>query len=155
MARKPRSSKAKGAVARPGVRAGNNDFEGDVVREFLDRLLELDAQAASEMGAAMKAVRGIRGEQDIVFEEADAAGIPKKALRAHLKVARLEKQMDKIREKLEPAAQDDFDKLSQALGHLEGTPLGRAAVEREQGRPPAAEESNVVPLAGREPEGRA
>ena len=76
----------------------------------------------------MNRCQKIRGSMDVVYEEAKALGIPKKVLKAHVDLRRLEAKKAKLVEKLTDEEVDDFQAMADALGDFATLPLGMAAV---------------------------
>lgn len=103
------------------------------VKEFVGRVENLLDDLASERGKYMNACKPIHEDIKEVYVEAKEAGIPTKALKAAVKMREYERKKDAEREKLDSPDQDELDRIRMALGDLEGTPLGDAAVAHAQG----------------------
>ena len=103
---------------------GNNSFDGDKVRSFLDRLVTLEDEKQKNFAS----IRGQFGaDKNQVLEEAKGEGIPKGTLKNKLREILLERKAQKIRDDMESEEQALFDELSAALGDYFETPLGQAA----------------------------
>ncbi len=108
-----------------------NGFDAQKTQSFVDRIEALDRQKESERGAFMATCREIEDDKNEILEEAKGAGIPTKALKRVLKTRALERKVEAIRDALEDDEQDTFDLIRQALGDLQDTPLGQAALEKK------------------------
>jgi uncharacterized protein (UPF0335 family) len=86
-----------------------------------------------EIGALHAGIAGdvasLRVDIKDTYDKAKDVGIPIKALKAAIKVKRLEEAMDQD-------VSEDYDQIRHALGDLADTPLGQAAMgERRTGDP--------------------
>lgn len=113
---------------------GNGKFDPTKTKEFVSRIESLHGDLLSERGSYMQTCKGIRDDIAIVLDEAKEAGIPKKELRKVIKARELERKANEIRDDLESDEQDNFDLIRQALGDLDGTPLGQAALAKPKGK---------------------
>lgn len=102
--------------------AGSNGFKPEEVQSFLTRVENIHAEIRSVKAANAKRCKELLDDIKDVLDEAKQAGIPKKELRAHIKVKELTDKIEAIREDLEEDEQEVFDQLAIALG-----PLGEAA----------------------------
>jgi uncharacterized protein (UPF0335 family) len=116
----------------PGM--GHNAFGPDVARQFVERIERLLDDLASEKGEYMRRAKTIREDIALALDDAKAAGVPKKELKAVIKTRDLEMRAAAIREDLEGDAQETYDMIRAALGDFSDTPLGQAAL----GQAPAA-----------------
>lgn len=122
---------AKRATAADAARKSNG-FDGDKLKGYLKKLDELQAEIESSKGAHMNRCQKIRGSMDVVFEEAKALGIPKKVLKAHCDLRRLEAKKSAVVDKLGDDDAETFDAVADALGDFAQLPLGAAAVRRAE-----------------------
>lgn len=112
--------------------AKGNGYDGEKLKAYVEKIEAYFAEMESSKGAHMKRCREIRDSIDVVYEEAKALGIPKKALRTHVKLRQLEAKKEQLVEKLADDELDDFEAIADALGDLAATPLGMAALQRRQ-----------------------
>ena len=105
--------------------AKSNGYDPELVKSFVARIVTLQGDLASMKGSYMAECKSVRGDITTVLDEASDKGIPKKALKAVLKIHALEKQAEAARE--DSGAADDIDMIRHALGELADTPLGQAA----------------------------
>lgn len=108
--------------------AGSNGYDPDVAKSYVSRVEALHGDLASERGTYMANCKSIREDINLVLTEAKDKGIPKKALRAVLKIRDFERKAEAVREDSDAA--DDIDMLRHALGDLADTDLGKAALEQ-------------------------
>lgn len=116
-------------VTAAGLGRGNG-YDGDKLRAYVERIESLFEEIESSKGAHMNRCQKIRGSMEVVYEEAKALGIPKKVLKAHVDLRRLEAKKAKLVEKLTDEEVDDFQAMADALGDFATLPLGMAAVRR-------------------------
>lgn len=117
-------------------RPGNNGYDPEKVRGYVERIEKIDGELESEKGSYMRTCQGLRGSQkDILEEAAEKDGIPRKELKAVLKARRLERKAEKVRAELESEQQDTYDLIRHALGDLADTPLGAAAAAKAPDAP--------------------
>lgn len=112
--------------------AMSNGYDGDKLKGYIEKIEGYFVEMESSKGAHMKRCRDIRESIDVVYEEAKALGIPKKALRTHVKLRQIEAQKDKLIEKLGDDDIDEFEAIADALGEFAATPLGMSALERRR-----------------------
>jgi len=112
-----------GSAHRPG-----NGFKPKVVKSFVSRIEALFDDIESERSTFMSKCKDIRGDIKEVYAEAKAEGVPTSELKAAVKMRELARKQDDIRDALDTEQQDTLDQIRLALGDLEGTPLGDAAV---------------------------
>lgn len=110
----------------------SNGYDGEKIKAYVEKIEAYFAEMESSKGAHMKRCREIRDSIDVVYEEAKALGIPKKALRTHVKLRQLEAKKEQLVEKLGDDEVDEFQAMSEALGEFAATPLGMAALQRRQ-----------------------
>jgi uncharacterized protein (UPF0335 family) len=126
--------------------ARTNGYPATIVKGFVKEIETLEDEATKIRLNAMGKIDKIREQQGDVYDAAKEKGIPKRALRRVIKVRALEAKAEKAREDLEQDEQDSFDLLRLALGDLEDTELGKAAMARMAARS-KEEEANVDELA--------
>lgn len=114
-------------------RPAGNGYDPEVVSSYVDRCENLDAEIEKHHMAYMREKQILlKDKKDVIDEAKDAHGIPKKELRHILKERAMRRRLESLDDDLEPDQVDTVDQLRQALGMLDGLPLGDAAVEREQ-----------------------
>lgn len=107
-----------------------NGFDSDSSRSYLERLLNIEDERASEVATIRNRAKADREE---VLDEAKEAGIPKKILKAKYREEMLKRKVVNVREQLLESEEDDallFDQLTEALGDFGALPLGQAALAR-------------------------
>lgn len=97
-------------------------------RSYVKRLSECEGRLDDEKATFMRKCQPIKADMTEIYSEAKGEGLSTKALKAEMKIRRLEKQKDKTREALQPEDQNELDRIRIALGELDGTPLGDAAM---------------------------
>lgn len=126
-------AKSKAKDEPESARTGTNGFDRGVLMQFVKDIEGFEEQMASKQGEYMAFCRGKRELINQTLDRAAAAGVPKKELRAVLRVRKLEQKAKDIREGLEEAdAIDTFDLIRDAIGPLADTPLGRAALGEKE-----------------------
>jgi MoaA/NifB/PqqE/SkfB family radical SAM enzyme len=124
-----------------------NGFDTAILTQFVKDIDRYEADMATKQGEYMRYCRGQRELINAALDRAKDAGIPKKDLKAVLKARKLERKIEKIREDLEEDdAADTFDMIREALGDLNGTPLGDAATGKAQEPAPDQTAENVTRL---------
>lgn len=111
-----------------------NGYDSEQVQSFVDRVENLEGEVEVIMENARDECEPIKADVKAVKDEAKSAGIPKKELNAILSKRKKLRAVEKIRAKLSPTEQDNFDQLEKSLGMFGDTPLGRAVLDqaREQ-----------------------
>lgn len=122
--------------------SGGNGFDGSKLKGYIGKIEGYFADMESEKGAYMRRCKSIRDSMDIVYEEAKALGIPKKVLKAHVDLRKLEGRKEAIVAKLDGDDAETFEVMADALGDFATLPLGMAAMERTQ----AADEADKAAL---------
>lgn len=110
---------------------GRNRANSDEMASYINRLEELDDELMREKMAYMERARRIQENKKQVLDEAKDAGLSKKAVKAVVKVRDLERKAEAAREDLEDDDAAVFDDIREALGDFADSPLGAAAVKRE------------------------
>lgn len=116
---------------------------------YADRIETLLADLESLKGEYMAECKSLREDVKSVLEEAKAAGIDPKALKAVVDTRAAEKRAERIRLGLKTETQEVFDAIRVALGDYADTPLGEAALRREGG-PGASALDDLAKGAGAE-----
>ncbi|WP_420408656.1 hypothetical protein [Hoeflea sp.] len=111
---------------------GRNRANSDEMASYINRIEELDAELLREKMAYMERARRIQENKKAVLDEAKEDGLSKKAVRAVVKVRELERKAEAAREDLEDDDAATFDDIREALGDFADSPLGQAAVERDE-----------------------
>jgi uncharacterized protein (UPF0335 family) len=129
------------------ARAPGNGYPATVVKGFVKEIETLEAEATDIRFKAMQKIEKIKEQQGDIYDAAKEKGIPRKALRTVIKVRQAEAKVEKLRNDLEEDEQDSFDLLRLALGDLEDTELGKAAMARMAER--KKEEESAIDDIGR------
>lgn len=112
---------------------GHNGFDADKVSAVVDEFEKIDAECETIMAEARSAVADKRAAQkDLIQDAKDAYSIPKMELKAVLATRKLERRAERKRSDLSNEAQETFDQIRFALGDLEDTPLGQAALGKTE-----------------------
>lgn len=110
--------------------AGSNGFDGEKLQGYIAKIESYFADMESEKGAYMRRCKSIRGSIDVVYEEAKALGIPKKVLKAHVDLRKLEARKEALVANLDGDDAETFEMISDVLGDFATLPLGKAALQR-------------------------
>lgn len=111
-----------------------NGYDPERTRQCVDRIEALDRKKEAAHMAYMAECAVFAEDKKAVYDEAkDAWGIPKRALKAVIKVRATERKLEAMRDDLEADDQDSFDQIRHALGDLAETPLGAAALKGKDG----------------------
>jgi uncharacterized protein (UPF0335 family) len=121
---RPRGSKSKQPNGETEARPGRNGFDPKDVQKFVGSIMGCLAHIGELHASIAGDVASLRADIKDSYEKAKDAGIPIKALKAAVKVKRIEAAM-------EQDVADDYDQIRHALGDLADTPLGRAATGEE------------------------
>lgn len=109
-------------------REGSNSFDHDQLKSIVSRIDGCFAELLSERGAYMARCRSIREGITAAYDDAKAAGIPKKELKTLVKTRELERKIADQIEKLEADERETYDMIVEALGDFANLPLGQAAL---------------------------
>lgn len=115
--------------------AVGNGYDGEKLRSYISKIEGYFADMESEKGSYMRRCKSIRESIDVVFEEAKALGIPKKVLKAHVELRKLEGKKEAIVAKLDGDDAETFEVMADALGDFATLPLGMAAIRRTEADP--------------------
>jgi hypothetical protein len=115
-------------MAKPATH--NSDFDPAVVNALLGKIDSHDTDLLSERGSYMSKCRSIRESIQAVYDEAKAAGIPKKELSTLVKIRKNEAKNIKLFEDLENDQQHVLAMLA-ATEKVADLPLWRSAKERK------------------------
>lgn len=107
-----------------------NGYPPTVVKGFVKEIEGLNDEKLQAHMLYMRKCAKINETIGEIYDSAKEKGIPKKALRTVIKVRATEAKAEKLRAELEEEEQDSFDLLRLALGDLEDTELGKAAMAR-------------------------
>ncbi|MBI1234739.1 MAG: hypothetical protein GC208_09585 [Alphaproteobacteria bacterium] len=119
-----------------------NGYDLSVVSEIVGRHEELDAECESIMGKARRECQSRRADQKELLQDAeDAHGIPKKVLRAELRIRKQERKLQKTKDEIDDEIVDDVLNLHDQLGEYASTPLGAAAVKKAEASEAATQEA--------------
>lgn len=101
---------------------GNNGFDPEDAERFATQILAMHTKLEEVSGT-------IRAEIKSVYSDAKAAGIPKAIMKEAITLYRHEQKAEKRRDDLDVDYPNQLDNLRHALGWLEDTPLGKAAMK--------------------------
>lgn len=123
MAKKAKADDGSGSAVR------SNGYDPEAVKGFVSRIENLETEIELEKADFKeKTIDPLKSDIKNVVEQAEAAGIPKKELKAKLRQRAMMRKAEAIRGKLASYEQTNFDNLSRALGELKDLPLGKAAL---------------------------
>lgn len=107
-----------------------NKFDSAVLKQFVGDIMRHESDMASKRGEYMKFCRDRREMINQTIDRAAAAGVPRKELRAVLKISKLERKIEDVRDDVfENGDIDTLDMIKDALGDLADLPLGQAAID--------------------------
>lgn len=89
--------------------------------------------------AYMAECKEVRGDMKDVLDRAKEAGIPKSHIKDTAKIRELKKRIDNIENGGESEDMESLEQFRHALGDLEDTPLGAAAVKTKAAGMPGAD----------------
>lgn len=107
--------------------AGSNGFEP--AKTWVAEIEKHMATLATYTGEHMARCQKVREMIADCYDRAKDAGVPRKELKAVIKVRGLEKKIAAAREELDDGG-ETFDMIRHALGDLAELPLGKAALDR-------------------------
>lgn len=120
-------------MAREAKPAGNG-FNVELLKGFIGRVENLEEEIASTMGTAMRECKTLRDDIKEVLIEAKDNGIPVKALKAELRLRKLDRDKAKVVAGLEQDDADTLELIQEALGDFASSPLGAAALKAAEAR---------------------
>lgn len=106
----------------------DNGYDAKAVKSFIERVESIHAEIESEKGTYMRKCKELREDIASVLDEGKDAGIPKKLLKAHIELRKLELRKESIVENLSDDDASDFEVMADALGEFAKLPLGMAAM---------------------------
>jgi hypothetical protein len=109
-----------------------NGFDKAMVQDFVKRIDAVQADIDETMHAAKEECAPLYEDIASIKREAHDAGIPRRELNAVISERKALARVDAIRGRMTEEQQSNFDALKLALGELEDTPLGRAAISRDE-----------------------
>jgi F0F1-type ATP synthase membrane subunit b/b' len=110
----------------PGAGHNFKELAKAFVARIEERLGELDRHKTGYKAA----VKEIREDIKLIIDDAKAAGIPKRELKAVVRTRELERRVAAVRDELETVERETYDQIRMALGDFGDTPLGQAALDR-------------------------
>lgn len=113
-----------------------NGYDKQVLQSVMKRIEGCFTDLLSERGAYMNRCRGIREGITAAYDDAKAAGIPKKELRLLVKNRERERKIIESIAELEADERQTYEVIQESLGDFANLPLGAAALDRA--RPNAA-----------------
>ncbi|MDC7784809.1 hypothetical protein PQJ75_00890 [Rhodoplanes sp. TEM] len=120
------------------------EFEPALVQDLVERIEECKGDLDSERGAYMKRCRDIRDRIAGVFQEADARGVPSRALKKFLKVRDQIAKARAVLDDLEPKHQETVHDIAKAFGDAADLPLFAEVLKRKGGAAAAEEPATQV-----------
>ena len=109
---------------------GRNTWDPKKLEGYYGEINRVYNELESEKGSYMARCKALRDEiKDILETAKQADGIPKKVMKGIVKEQGLLRKAEAIRDDMDDL-QDDFDTIKHALGLLEDTPLGQAALAK-------------------------
>lgn len=103
-------------------------------KSFVERIETLEADIDKETTDFKDTVLApLKSDVKSVYDEAKAAGLTKKSIKAVITARKKERQALDAREKLDIADRDTFDNIRLKLGDLAELPLGKAALGSAEG----------------------
>jgi uncharacterized protein (UPF0335 family) len=111
-----------------------NGFDRSQLESFINRVEGLEEEIASTMGTAMRECKVLRGDIKDVYAEAKDKGIPMKALKAEVKLKRLDREKAKVIAGLDQEDEQSLDAIQDALGDFASSPLGEAVLKAARDR---------------------
>jgi hypothetical protein len=109
-----------------GEQVGNG-FDPAIVMRFVTDIERYEEAMASKQGEYMAYCKGQRELINAALDRAKDAGVPKKELKAALKIRKLKRKIEDVCDDLEEDERETLDMIRSALGDLADTPLGMAA----------------------------
>lgn len=101
---------------------GHNGIDSEKANMYADSIHKLLDEMETMRGETMAEIK------DIYESAKDNAGIPKKLFRMSIAEERAKRKRDAREADLEESERNELDQLRHALGMLEDTPLGQAAM---------------------------
>jgi uncharacterized protein (UPF0335 family) len=108
-------------------------IDKSVAEPLLKRIEALEDRKDDLKAKCKEGCDEITADQVSVYEEAEAAGIPKRALKGLVKERKLAKKIKEIDDEMSPEEQAAYVGLVEALGEFAKLPLGKAALKRAEG----------------------
>jgi len=103
--------------------AGGGDYKPSVITTAIQKIEDLHGELESERGKFMLKCRRIRERMDGEYEAADGKGIPKKELRAAIRVRAKRSAAQLELDRLEPDVREGVKTILQAFGDAADLPL--------------------------------
>ncbi len=125
---------AKGNGKTAGI-GDNSKSLTDKGTEYVKRIENVEAEIDRETREFKDTlIAPLKADVKSIYDEAKAAGLTKKSVKAIITARKKKRQADALRAALDIADQSAFDNISLALGDYADTALGAAAIERAGGR---------------------
>lgn len=118
----------------PRILEGKNRASPDEAASFVDKLEELNEQLESLKIEHMNKARKVHEEIKDLLDDAKSQGVPKKVVKGIVQARKLEAKARDVRDELENDDREFFIDIRTALGDFKDSPLGAAAVDREEGQ---------------------
>ena len=114
------------------AKPAGNGFKSELLKSFITRVEQVEADIASVMGAAMREAKSLREDIKEQLALAKDEGIPIKALKAELRLRKLDRAKAKVVAGLDGEDAETLEMVREALGDLASSPLGEAALKAAQ-----------------------
>jgi uncharacterized protein (UPF0335 family) len=131
------------------AKPATNGFNSDLLRGYITRVENMETEIGSVMGTAMREVKTLRDDIKEILAEAKENGIAPKALKAELKLRKLDRDKNKVMAGLAEEDADTLELIQEALGDFASSPLGAAAVTRAEFKQKLKETTAAGEAAGR------
>jgi len=118
----------------PDITAPANS-KGAQLRDFLDRIMEVQGEVDTIMKNAKTACSPLREDMAQIKKEANEAGFTAKEFNTLIRKARLEHKIEHIADEMDDEQKERFEDMLHALGELKDLPLGEAAAARHPANP--------------------
>lgn len=118
---------------------GHNRIDPTVAKRWFGEAMRVYDALEEQKMENMRVCKDIRSRLPSIFESAEAAGIPMKALKAQIKIELENRKIKECEARQAAAVPDDdedqetFEQLQKALGDFGDSPLGAAALKAKQG----------------------
>lgn len=109
--------------------------KGAQLRDFLDRIMEVQGEVDTIMKNAKMACSPLREDMAQIKKEANEAGFTAKEFNTLIRKARLEHKIEHIADEMDEEQKERFEDMLHALGELKDLPLGEAAAARHPHNP--------------------
>ena len=105
-------------------------YQPTVITACIKRVEELHGELETERGKFMLKCRRIRERMDTAYEEADTKGVPKREMRAAVRIRMKRKTAETELDKLEPDVREGVQKILREFGDAADLPLFQSVATR-------------------------